>query len=165
MQLRVLVTAGLLGLAVATAHARDYSIGPLVITDPWSRATPKGASVAGGFMKITNNGAAPDRLIGGSSDVAASFEVHQMSMADGVARMRPVQGGLEIKPGESVELKSGSLHGMFVGLKKPLAAGDRVKATLLFEKAGKVDVEFDVQAMGAAPAHDGSGMRMNMKEH
>jgi copper(I)-binding protein len=111
-------------------------------------------------MKITNNGSAPDRLIGGSSDVASSFEVHEMSMAGGVARMRPVQGGLEIKPGQSVELKPGSYHVMFTGLKKPLGAGERIKVTLVFEKAGKVDVDYDVRAMGATAGKDGPAMPM-----
>jgi copper(I)-binding protein len=160
MRLHAFVIAGLAGLAIATAHAREYKAGSLVIADPWSRATPKGASVAGGFMKITNTGTVPDRLIGGSSDVANSFEVHEMSMADGVARMRPVKGGLEIKPGESVELKPGSYHVMFVGLKKPLGVGDHIKATLMFENAGKIDVEYDVRAMGATTGNDMPGMPM-----
>ena len=101
-------------------------------------------------MKITNSGTAPDRLISGSSDVASKFEVHEMSMENGVAKMRPVNGGLEIKPGQTVELKPGSFHIMFVGLKKPLASGDHIKGTLVFEKAGSLDVEFDVHEMGAS---------------
>jgi hypothetical protein len=165
MRFNPFAAAGLVALAVATAHAADYKAGSLVIADPWSRATPKGASVAGGYMKITNNGSAPDRLIGGSSDVASSFEVHEMSMTGGVAKMRPVKGGLEIKPGQSVELKPGSYHVMFMGLKKPLGAGEHIKATLVFEKAGKVDVDYDVRAMGAtggknAPAMPMPGMPM-----
>ena len=89
-------------LAVTAASAGDYKAGSLDISDPWSRATPKGSSVAAGYMKIKNNGSTPDRLIGGSSDVAYKFEVHEMMMEDGVAKMRPVKGGLEIKPGETV---------------------------------------------------------------
>jgi hypothetical protein len=83
-----------------------------------------------------------------------------MKMENGVAKMRPITGGLEIKPGDTVELKPGSLHVMFVGLKKPLTAGEHIKATLVFEKAGKVNVEYDVMAMGAEPAHDMPGMQM-----
>jgi copper(I)-binding protein len=160
MRLNIFVTATLMSIAVSAAHATDYKAGSLVIADPWSRATPKGASVAGGYMKITNNGATPDRLIGGSSDAASSFEVHEMSMTEGVAKMRPVQGGLEIKPGQTVELKPGSYHVMFMGLKKPLAAGEQIKATLMFEKAGKVDVDYDVRAMGATAGKDMPGMKM-----
>jgi copper(I)-binding protein len=145
-----LLVAGLTVLAIATAHARDYKAGTLNVADPWSRATPKGASVAAGYMKISNSGTAPDRLISGSSDVASKFEVHEMSMENGVAKMRPVNGGLEIKPGQTVELKPGSFHIMFVGLKKPLANGDHIEATLMFERAGTLNVEFDVHEMGAS---------------
>ena len=119
----------------------------------------KGASVGGGYMKITNNGTAPDRLIGGSSPIAGRFEVHEMSMDNGVMRMRPLKDGLEIKPGQTVELKPGSFHVMFVDLKEPIKEGDRVKGTLVFEKAGTVDVEYVAVAVGAIaeggsqPAH------------
>ena len=161
MRLLPFFFAGLFGLVVAAAHARDYKAGTLEIGDPWSRVTPKGSTVGAGYMTIKNTGSTPDRLIGGSADVAAKFEVHEMKMESGVAKMRPVQGGLEIKPGETVELKPGSLHAMFVGLKKPLTAGEHVKATLTFEKAGKVNVEYDVRAMGAEPSHDMPGMKMD----
>ena len=157
MRLLAFLCAGLFGLAVTTAHARDYKAGSLDIADPWSRATPKGSSVAAGYMKIKNTGSAPDRLISGSSDVASKFEVHEMTMENGVAKMRPVKGGLEIKPGDTVELKPGSFHVMFVDLKKPLTAGDHIKATLVFEKVGSVNVEYDVLAMGAEPGPDMPG--------
>jgi hypothetical protein len=152
--------AGLLGIVLTTAQARDYKAGSIDIADPWSRATPKGANVAAGYLKMTNNGTAPDRLISGSSDIAPTFEVHEMSMENGVAKMRPVKGGLEIKPGETVELKPGSFHIMFVGLKKPLEPGEHVKGTLVFEKAGSVSVEFDVRAMGASSGNNMPGMQM-----
>ena len=158
-----LLVASLAILAVSNAHARDYKAGAIDIADPWSRATPQGASVAAGYMKITNTGTTPDRLVSGSSDVAPKFEVHEMKMENGVAKMRPVTDGLEIKPGETVELKPGSFHIMFVGLKKPLASGDHIKATLVFEKAGKIEVEYDVRGMGAtSTGHDSMpGMHMH----
>ncbi|MEA3070860.1 MAG: periplasmic copper chaperone [Alphaproteobacteria bacterium] len=152
--------AAIFTVALTAAQARDYKAGSIDIADPWSRATPKGATVAAGYVKITNNGSTPDRLIGGSSDIAPTFEVHEMTMEDGVAKMRPVKGGLEIKPGETVELKPGSYHFMFVGLKKPLSPGEHVKGTLTFEKAGSVSVEFDVRAMGASSGNNMPGMQM-----
>jgi copper(I)-binding protein len=127
-----------------------YKAGSLVITAPWTRATPKGAPVAGGYLSITNNGAEPDRLIGGSFAAAGGFEVHEMKMEGGVMRMRPVKRGLEIKPGETVELKPGELHLMFTGLKQQLKAGGTVTGTLEFAKAGKVEVSYPVRAMGAS---------------
>ena len=159
MRCALLLTSFLV-LVVATAHAGDYTVGSLKITDPWSRATPKGAITGAGYMKITNTGTTPDRLISGSSDVAPTFEVHETTMENGVMKMRPVTGGLEIKPGETVEFKPGSFHVMFVGLKKSLAEGEHIKATLVFEKAGTVKVEYDVRAMGANPAQSMPGMKM-----
>jgi periplasmic copper chaperone A len=161
MRPSVFVFAAAFALAVTGASAGDYKAGSLDISNPWSRATPKGSSVAAGYVKITNSGSAPDRLIGGSSDVASKFEVHEMRMENGVAKMRPVTGGLEIKPGETVELKPGSFHIMFVGLKKPLSAGDHFKGTLVFEKAGTVNVDYDVRAMGS----EGGGAMPGMKMH
>lgn len=146
-----LVFAGLLALAASTAHATEYKAGSIEISEPWSRATPKGASAGAGYMKITNTGTMPDRLVSESSDIARSAEFHETSMENGIARMRPLKNGVEIKPGETIEFKPGSYHVMFVGLKKPLAAGDHVKATLNFENAGKVDIDYDVLAMGASP--------------
>ena len=142
MHLVVFFFAAVFGLAVTAANARHYKAGSLDISDPWSRATPKGSTVAAGYMKIKNSGSTPDRLLSGSSEAASRF------------------GGLEIKPGDTVELKPGSFHVMFVGLKKPLSAGDHVTATLVFEKAGTVTVEYDVLAMGAEPARDMPGMKM-----
>jgi periplasmic copper chaperone A len=157
------VFAAAFTLALNPAHAGDYKAGSLDISNPWSRATPKGSSVAAGYMTIKNTGSTPDRLVEGSSDVASKFEVHEMKMENGVAKMRPVKGGLEIKPGETVELKPGSYHIMFVGLKKPLSAGDHVKATLVFEKAGSVSIDYDVRAMGSGSG--GSMPGMNMPGH
>jgi copper(I)-binding protein len=111
-------------------------------------------------MRIKNSGSTPDRLVSGLSDVASKFELHEMKMEHGVARMRPVKDGLEIKPGETVELKPGSFHVMFVGLKKPLSAGDHFKATLVFEKAGSVNVDYEVLAMGSEPGGTMPGMMM-----
>jgi copper(I)-binding protein len=137
------------------ARAADFTAGNLQIGNPWTRATPKGSTVAGGYMVITNKGSTPDRLTGGSVAVANRFEIHRMAMEGGVMTMRPVEGGLEIKPGESVELKPGSFHVMLMGLKQPLEKGQRIKGTLEFEKAGKVDIEYAVEAIGATPAAKG----------
>jgi copper(I)-binding protein len=160
MRRTLILLTGILSLVAGSAAARDYKVGSIDIAEPWSRATPRGASVAAGYMKITNEGTVADRLLSGSSEVAPTVEVHEMSMDNGVAKMRPLKAGLEIKPGETVELKPGSLHVMFVGLKKPLMAGDRVKALLVFEKAGPISIEYDVRAMGATSGTDMPGMQM-----
>jgi periplasmic copper chaperone A len=143
----------LLTFATTGAQAHDYEIGPLKIAHPWARATPKGASVAGGYMKITNTGKETDRLIGGSAAFAGRFEIHEMSHEGGVMKMRHRPKGLEIKPGETVELKPGSFHVMFLDLSQPLVKDQkpRPKGTLVFEKAGTIEVEYAVEAVGGAP--------------
>jgi copper(I)-binding protein len=131
-----------------TSADSTYKVGGLVITAPWIRATPKGAPVAGGYLTITNNGTEPDRLIGGSLAAAAKFEVHDMSMDGGVMKMRPLAKGLEIKPGQAVRLSPGGHHIMFMGLKRQLRQGETVKGTLEFAKAGRVEIAYQVGAMG-----------------
>jgi len=150
MTVRFLVPALLLTLLATGASAEDYKVGTLQISQPWTRATPKGAAVAGGYLKITNTGTTPDRLLGGSTALAKRFEIHEMSMDGGVMKMRELKDGLDIAPGATVELKPGSYHIMMMNLSHPLAKGERVKAVLNFEKAGKADVEFAVEAIGAS---------------
>lgn len=146
---RFMIFAVLLACAAGSAFAHEYKIGALEIKHPWSRATPKGAPVAVGYLKIINAGTTPDRLVGGSVAAADKFEIHEMKMVGGVMQMRPLPNGIEIKPGETVELKPESYHLMFMGLKAPFEQGKRIKGTLVFEKAGTVDVEFLVEAIGA----------------
>jgi copper(I)-binding protein len=159
-----ILIAGALALTVTAAVAHDFKVGSLEIGHPWARATPKGATIGGGYLKITNTGAEADRLVGGSSTVAGRFEVHEMATVDGVMKMRPVTGGLEIKPGQTVELKPGGFHIMLMGLKQPLEAGQTVKGTLTFEKAGTVEIEYKVEPIGATPkAEGGQGGHGGMK--
>lgn len=149
---------------VTSALAHDYKIGSLAIDHPWTRATPGGAKVGGGYMTITNMGSEPDRLIAGAAEFAGLIEIHEMAMKDGVMRMRRLPTGLEIQPGETVELKPGGYHVMFMQLKAPLVEGDPVMATLTFEKAGSIDLEFAVEPVGARGSdggkmdHSGHGM-------
>jgi len=154
-----------LTLAATAVSAHEYKAGSLEIKHPWSRATPKGATIAGGYMTIINTGATPDRLIGGSTAVAGKFEIHEMSMDNGVMKMRPLTNGIEIKPGQTVEFKPGSYHLMFVGISKPLEQGKRVKGTLEFEKAGKVDVEYGVEAIGGTPKSEQGGGHSGHQGH
>jgi hypothetical protein len=152
--LALLLAFGADAASMRATFAHDYKVGPLEIKHPWSRATPKGASVAGGYLTVVNTGTTSDRLIGGSSAVAGRFEIHQMRTIDGVMQMRALPAGIEIKPGQAVELKPGSFHLMFMPLKRPLETGERVKGTLVFEKAGTIEVEYAIEAIGASPSND-----------
>jgi periplasmic copper chaperone A len=145
-----------LAAALAPAMGQEYKAGPIKIESPWIRATPAGAEVAGGYVKIENTGTEADRLIGGSTGIAGKFEIHEMKMEGSIMKMRELPKGLELKPGESVELKPGSYHLMLVGLKQQAKAGDTVKGTLVFEKAGTVEVEYAVRGMGAKGGAQGA---------
>ena len=150
---------GIMAAAPALA-AGDYEIGSIHISQPWSRATPKGATAGAGYMTITNKGAASDKVSCVSDDASVQCEIHSMTMEGGVMKMRPAEGGLEIKPGESVTLKPGGYHVMFRELKHPLAQGQSIKATLKFERAGTVDVDYPVLSLGAAAPDTAPGGAM-----
>ncbi|MDX8522923.1 copper chaperone PCu(A)C [Mesorhizobium sp. MSK_1335] len=138
----------LLLACVPGARAHEFKVGDLEIEHPWSRATPPGAKVAGGYFTVINKGSAPDRLLSISSDISDKAELHEMGVKDGVMIMRPVEGGLEIPAGGKVALKPGAYHLMFTGLKRQPKQGEKFPATLTFEKAGSVKVEFLVEGMG-----------------
>jgi periplasmic copper chaperone A len=147
-------------LAASTALATDYKAGAIVISNPWARATPSGASAGAGYFTVTNTGTTPDRLVAVTSEAASNADIHEMSMVNGVMQMRPLKDGLELKPGETVTLKPGGQHVMMTGLKQPFKLGDHIKGTLTFEKAGKVDIEYDVKGIGAQPPANSSGNTM-----
>jgi periplasmic copper chaperone A len=140
------LAAGLVLLSVqlltTSGRASDYRIGSIVITQPWARATPKGASTGAAYMTITNTGSAPDRVSCVSSDASAECQIHIMAMDSGVMKMRRVEGGLEIKPNETAAFKPSGLHLMLVHLKHPLDEGKTVKVTLKFNNAGTVEVGY-----------------------
>jgi copper(I)-binding protein len=146
--LLVLVAAFLAG----PAAAQDYRVGSLEIGRPWARATPPTAPTGGGFLTVTNKGTTPDKLISAKSPVAETVQIHEMKMEGNVMRMREQGSGLEIPPGATVTLAPGHFHLMMMGLKGPLKQGEKVPVTLVFEKAGSIDVELAVVAMGATPA-------------
>ncbi len=147
------LSAIVLALTSVPAWAQDYTAGSLHIGHPWVRATPKGATVGGAYLTITNNGSTPDKLVGVISPIAKQVSVHEMKAENGIMKMRPIQGGLEIEPGQTVTLKPGGYRLMLEDLNKPLEEGERVPATLEFAKAGKVNVELAVEGMGAT--HEG----------
>jgi copper(I)-binding protein len=171
MQIRKLTFAAIACAAALASflgtpvRAEEVKAGDLVITEAWTRATPKGAKTGGGYLIIENKGTAPDRLIGGSADIAGSVQVHEMSMDKGVMKMRPLEKGLAIEPGKTVKLAPGSYHLMMMDLKSPLKKGDKLPITLEFEKAGKVQVFLDVEGVGAQgpTASPSSGSKKGMK--
>jgi copper(I)-binding protein len=167
VRLTLAAAVGLAAVALSPVLAQEYKAGPIKIEAPWIPATPAGAEVAAGYLKIENTGQEPDRLIGGSTAIAGKFEIHEMKMEGSVMKMRELPKGLEVRPGRSVELKPGSYHLMLTDLKRPAKEGDKVKGTLVFEKAGTVEVEYAVRGVGGGKkrsegaSHGGQGSMMH----
>jgi copper(I)-binding protein len=132
------------GLFAGAASAAD-----LKISAAWSRATVRGASVGVGFLTIDNTGAAPEKLLGGTTPSAEKVEIHETRSEGGVMTMRALPEGIVIKPGATLVLKPGSYHLMLVGLKAVLLPGEIVHLTLNFAKAGPIAVDLPVESFGA----------------
>jgi periplasmic copper chaperone A len=153
-----IVISALIGSGLCMAQ----SSGSIVVEKPFSRATPPSAKVGAGYMTITNKGNAADRLVSASSPAAGRVEIHEMTVENGVAKMRGISGGLAIGTGKTVLLSPGGYHLMMMDLKKPFKTGDKVPVTLNFEKAGKVNVTLDVGSPGAM-APNGMSMPSEQK--
>lgn len=149
----VLTLVALIG-ASGVLFARDYSAPGVKVANPWTRATPAGATTAVAYLKITNTGSTPLRLVGGSTPVAQRVEIHSMSMEGGVMRMRPVPG-LDIAPGATVELKAGGLHLMLIGLNRQLTQQEQVPLTLIFAGGRQLAIELHVEGMGGGMGSHG----------
>ena len=140
-------------LSAFTCHAHSFKVGAIDIGHPWARPTATGQKAGGGYLKLTNAAGVADRLLSGHTEVAASVELHTMTMDGDVMRMRQVDA-IDLPAGQTVELKPGGLHIMFMGLKAPLKEGDTFPLKLKFEKAGEVVVDVKVQQpKGAAAEH------------
>ncbi|MEO5735225.1 MAG: copper chaperone PCu(A)C [Rubrivivax sp.] len=151
---RWLMSACLVAL-MAMAQAQTAAPVPTVQAG-WARPTVAGQAAGGGFVSF-KGGTSADRLVAASSPVAKAVELHTMEMDGSVMRMRQVQG-IDVPAGATVALKPGGNHLMFMGLKQPLKAGDKVPLTLRFENAGEVQTEMTVSMQppdgSAAPLHD-----------
>ena len=148
---RRLLTALSLSTIALAAHAHSFKVGELTIGHPYARATAPGQPTGGAYLSVRNAGAAGDKLVSATAEVAASVELHEMKMDGNVMRMREVSA-VDVPAGQAVELKPGGLHIMLMGLKTPLKQGDKFPLKLKFEKAGEVTVTVNVE--GAAASHE-----------
>lgn len=160
----LLVALPLVGAVAATpvllalpAAAHEYKVGALEIEHPWTRATPPGAKVGGGYLTVVNGGGDDDRLVSATSPAAGRVEIHEMAVTDGVMVMRPLPEGLPVPAGETVALAPGGLHLMLIDLAAPLVEGERVPVELTFERAGTIAVELAVDRIGARAPSDAHG--------
>lgn len=142
---RLLAAALLLTSISGAVLAHEYSVGDVEVGHPYAAETAANARTAAGYLSVTNEGATGDRLIA----IETSFprtEIHAVETdAQGVTRMIHQENGIEIPPGQTVTLAPNGLHVMFMGLTEPLVAGEAFPATLVFEHAGKLSVEFMVE--------------------
>ncbi|TAN04750.1 MAG: copper chaperone PCu(A)C [Rhizobiaceae bacterium] len=162
--LLALFSAGAALALSSVAHAGDFKAGAIEIENPWSPSAPNGAKVAGGYFTIVNHGATPDRLVSATAAIAGKAGIHQMTVKNGVMEMREVKGGLEVPASATVKLKPGAYHLMFMDLKHLPKRGESFSGTLTFEKAGTVNVTFDVTGMGG-PAMGGAMNPMKSMKH
>lgn len=143
---------------IALAQAHDYTVGSLQVAHPWARASAGAAPTGAAYLAIENRGDAADRLLSASTPAAERAELHTHIHEGGVMKMREVEGGIELPAGEQVFLAPGGLHVMLMGLKAPLKEGERFPLTLTFEKAGELQVEVAVEAIGYQPPKQMDGM-------
>ncbi|HYM31785.1 MAG TPA: copper chaperone PCu(A)C [Candidatus Cybelea sp.] len=152
--------AGALALFVLSASyaaaARDYMLGQIGIGQPWARASV--TATGGAYVTIVNRGAAPDRLIGASTPRADKAELHEHVMQGSVMQMRPVTG-IPLAPGSAVALSPGGYHIMLIGLKQPLKTGETFPLSLVFGRAGTIEIDVPVLTAGASgPAPESHSM-------
>ncbi len=138
------------------------TVGDIIITEAWARATPPGAVTAAGYLTIVNNGAADDRLLSVTTAVAETGDLHEMAMADGRMTMRPLADGLVVPAGGTVVLRPGAAHLMFVGIGDGLAEGTIVEVTLTFANAGTVSVNLVVFRIGSPGPGGGQNPMVGM---
>ncbi len=146
-------------LLAASLFATPAFAADIEVQDPYARSSQMMATSGAAFMIIHNHGATPDRLIDAKSPVADKVELHtHKENAQGVMQMIHVEEGFDLPAGGSIEMVRGSHHVMFLGLKAPMNQGDTVPVTLVFEKAGEVQVDIPVD-LDRKPDH--GGMQMN----
>ncbi len=143
-----IVCALLFACIAHSATAQQYKIGDIEILHPWTRETAIGIKVGSGYLYIINHGNIPDRLISVSTKGVQTTEIHSMAVVNDIMKMEKMHHGIEIPGNGEVTLKPGGDHIMFMGLSQPFKRGDKISAKLTFEKAGTIDVEFSVNAMG-----------------
>lgn len=145
----VITAVFLQGLAFA---ADTVTVGNLQIIQPWARASAGHGNAGAAFMTIVNSGDEEDRLISASTAVAKKTEVHETTSENGVMKMRMVKGGLTVPAGGKVELKPMGLHVMMMGVTEKLVEGKTLALTLVFEKAGSVELAVPIAGPGAMMA-------------
>jgi len=151
--MKLIPIAGLLLGLSAPSLAHEYKAGALLVDHPIIRVASPVSKTGAGFMTITNKGKAVDRLLSVSTAASNRSDLHGTLNEGGVMKMRAQAGGVPIPAGGKVSFAPGGLHVMFIGLKASVQPGQMIKARLMFEKAGPVDVAFKAETAASAQ-HD-----------
>lgn len=154
MLIRTLSLAAVLACALPS-FAHDYRAGELTIDHPWARELPPNAPAGAAYFTLKNQGATADRLIGASTPRAQKSELHTHVHQDGLMKMQRI-AAVEVPAKGEVAFQPGGNHVMLFGLSQPPKAGEEFPLTLEFEKAGKVEVQVQVESA------DGHGMDHGM---
>jgi copper(I)-binding protein len=142
----------------ATEDQDAIPAGSLRISHAWMRTPNEAAEANAVYLVIRNTGAEEDQLVGATADVAATVELHQSLITNGVVAMRPVKG-IPIPAGGAVAIESGSYHLMLLNRTRLAKPGDTIGLILTFARAGAVSLRAEVRDAAPAtdPRSDGSG--------
>lgn len=138
------IRAGFAALALCMSLPVSAQEAPIAISEAFARSAGHHAKSGAAFMILSNVGDTGDTLLGVSSDVAKRVELHTHVMQEGVAKMRKIEGGIQIEPGADHVMARGGDHVMFMGLNRPFKRGETVNVVLHFERAGDVVVDIPV---------------------
>jgi periplasmic copper chaperone A len=146
----------LAALSLTTAVVAQSQVAPKV-EGAWARPTVNGQAGGGGFLTLVGTTQA-DRLLSVKSNVAKGVELHRVDMDGNIMRMREVDA-IDVPAGQTVQLKPGGLHIMFVGLTQTLKNGATIPLTLRFERGGEVKVNMKVMNQTAVDAAGYGGVK------
>lgn len=142
-----LLAAALFAPLTLSASILSASASDIAAMHPTIRATVPGAKVGAGYVTIHNKGSSADRLIAIEAPFAKRTELHEMKMVEQVMKMSPLSNGIAAPAGAMIKLEPGGNHIMFMGLEGPLKEGEERTATLVFEKAGRMELTFKVKSL------------------
>lgn len=128
----------------AALPAQEFTLGNVTIAGPWSREMPPNAPNGAAYFRVENRGGEPDRILSARTDIAEAAELHTHDMQDGMMKMRQVES-VDVPAGGEALFKPHGLHVMLFGLKQPLVHGERFDLTVVFEKAGELELSVDIR--------------------
>jgi copper(I)-binding protein len=144
-----ILTRTLFVAAAVTLAASSLAQVPLKVEGAWVRGTAPGQQGTSAFMKLTSQ--QPLQLVGVSTPVAGTADLHEMKREGDVMKMRPVSK-LDLPAGRPVELTPSGYHLMLQDLKQQLRPGTTVPITLVLRDAKGVESKLELKLPVATQA-------------